>query len=209
MSISSERKGRGQKDGRILKILILTVILSFLTSWAVASSTPLETVEVGTNKVLQILKAESGNKQKRRADIRTVVNEYFDFDAMARRALGPHWNEESPAKQQEFTELFSEFLFNVYIDKVEKYTNEKITYNMKEAEGNYAVVDALVTGAPSGNIAIRYSLRLKNGNWKAYDVAIEGIGLINNYRSQFDSILSRSSFDELLNQLKQKNLQER
>ena len=95
-------------------------------------------------------------------------------------------------------------LFNTYIGRVEKYTNEKITYNQKRREGDYAVIEALVTGGQPGAIPIDYYLRLEDGNWKVYDVVIEGMGLVTNYRDQFNSILSRSSFDDLLRQLKNK-----
>lgn len=87
-----------------------------------ASSGPLETVQAGTDKVLQILKEQAGSEQKRRAEIRKVVDQYFDFDEMAKRALGPQWNQQSAEKQREYVQAFSEFLFSVYINKIEKST---------------------------------------------------------------------------------------
>jgi len=188
------------------KTFVIALVLGFLASQVIAASTPVEAVKAGTEKVLNILKEQPGNKQKQRAEIRKVVDEYFDFDEMAKRALGPHWNEQPPAKQQEYVQAFSEFLFGVYIDKIEKYTDEKVTYETKEGKGDRAVVNAVIAGSQTSKIPIEYRLQLKDGKWRAYDVVIEGVDLVNNYRSQFSSILANSSFDDLVNRLKGKNL---
>jgi phospholipid transport system substrate-binding protein len=190
----------------VLKGFTIVLFLCIMASLGIASTTPVDTVKSGTNEVLKVLKQQSGHKEQRRTGIRKVVDEYFDFNEMAKRALGPRWKEQPPAKQQEFARTFSELLFNVYIDKIERYTDEQITYSAKTEQGDHAVVDALVTGSQTGKIAIEYHLHLKDGNWKAYDVAVEGVDLVNNYRSQFNSILSRSSFDDLLKMLREKNL---
>ncbi|HYA41885.1 MAG TPA: ABC transporter substrate-binding protein [Syntrophobacteraceae bacterium] len=175
--------------------------------WApqvLADVNPQAAVKTATDQVLQLLREYRENTQARRQKIRSVVDEYFDFDAIAKRALGPRWKEQPPDKQQEFTRDFSQLLFNTYIAKVEKYANEKITYTQKQMSGDYAVVEVLVAGGQSERVAIDYYLRLKEGNWKVYDVVVEGVGLVTNYRSQFEEILSKSSFDDLLAQLKQK-----
>ncbi len=190
-----------------LKIFIAALAICFWSTRISASSGPLETVKTGTEKVLHILKMEVGNTEKRRAEIRKVVDEYFDFDEMAKRALGPSWKEQPPVKQQEYVGAFSQFLFNVYIDKIEKYTDEEITYETKGEKGGRATVDAIIAGSRTEKIAIEYRIHLRDGKWRVYDVVIEGVGLVNNYRSQFSSILTRSSIDDLLKQLKEKNLQ--
>ena len=186
------------------KMLIPAICLCLWASHAIAAENPQAVVKAGTDNVLQLLKQYPENTVARREKIRAAVNEYFDFNEIAKRALGPPWKEQPPEKQQEFTRCFSQLLFNTYIGRVEKYTNEKITYNQKRREGDYAVIEALVTGGQSGAIPIDYYLRLEDGNWKVYDVVIEGMGLVTNYRDQFNSILSRSSFDDLLRQLKKK-----
>ncbi len=188
----------------VSKTLIPMVCLCLLASQAIAAENPREVVKTGTDQVLQLLRQYPGNTQVRREKIRAVVDEYFDFDEIAKRALGPAWNGQPPEKQQEFTRDFSQLLFNTYIRKIERYTNEKITYSQKQTGGNYAVVEALVTGYRSGPVTIDYYLRLKDGEWKVYDVVIEGVALVTNYRGQFDDILLRNSFDELLRRLKEK-----
>ena len=112
--------------------------------------------------------------------------------------------EQPPEKQQEFTRDFRQLLFNTYIGKIEKYTNEKITYNQKQMGGDCAVIEALEVGDQSGAVPVDCYLRLKDGKWKVYDVVIEGINLVTNYRCQFEPILMRHSFDDLLRQIKEK-----
>ncbi|MGA2939084.1 MAG: ABC transporter substrate-binding protein [Syntrophobacteraceae bacterium] len=188
----------------VSRMLISLVCLCLWASHAIAAENPQAVVKTGTDKVLQLLKQYPENTQVRREKIRAAVNEYFDFEEIARRALGRPWKEQPPEKQQEFTRYFSQLLFNTYIGRVEKYTNPKITYNQKRREGDYAVIEALVVAGQSGTITIDYYLRLEDGDWKVYDVVIEGMGLVINYRDQFNAILSRSSFDDLLRQLKEK-----
>jgi phospholipid transport system substrate-binding protein len=188
----------------VSKMLIWVVCLCLWASYAIAAENPEAVIKTGTDKVLQLLKQYPQNALVRREKIRAAVNEYFDFEEIAKRALGPPWKAQPPEKQQEFTRYFSQLLFNTYIARVEKYTNEKITYSRKQMGGDYALIEALVVGGPSGTIPIDYYLRIENGDWKVYDVVIEGVGLVTNYRDQFNSILSRSSFDDLLRQLKAK-----
>jgi phospholipid transport system substrate-binding protein len=194
----------------ISKTLIIVFCLGLTVSPGMAVEDPNVLVKNGMDKVLQLLKEYPGDMQVRREKIRNVVDEDFDFTEMSKRALGPRWKTVSPEQQQEFTRDFSQLIFNVYIRKMEKYANEKIKIEFgrhKQMEGEFAVVDAFVAGDLSGKIAVNYSLIRKDGNWKVYDIVIEGIDLALNYRTQFDSILSKGSFDDLLRQLKAKNAQ--
>ncbi len=195
--------------GRVIKRLISKTLISLVclclcASQAIAAENPQAVVKTGTGQALQLLKEYPENTQARRQRIWAVVNQYFDFDAIAKRALGPPWNEQPPEKQQEFTRDFSRLLFNTYIGKIEKYTNEKITYSQKQMGSHHAVIEARVVGDQSGTIPIDYYLHLEDGDWKVYDVDVEGMSLAINYRDQFSEILSRSSFDDLLMQLREK-----
>ena len=192
----------------ISKMLISVFCLCLWASQAIAADDPQAVIKTGTDQVLKLLKKYPENTQVRREKIRVAVDryvdEYFDFDEIAKHALGTRWNEQPPEKQQEFTRDFSQLLFNTYIGKIGKYTNENITYNQKQIGGNCAVIEALGAGDQSSKVPIDYYLRLKDGKWKVYDVSIEGIGLVTNYRCQFEAILMRKSFDDLLRQLKDK-----
>lgn len=195
--------------GRVSKRLISNMLISLLcfcmcASQAIAAENPQAVVKTGTDQVLQLLKQYPENTHERRQKIWSVVKAYFDFDAIAKRAVGPEWNMQPPEKQQEFTRDFSRLLFNAYIGKIEDYTNEKITYSQEQIGKRYAVIEARIVGGQSGAIPIVYYLHLKDGDWKVYDVEIEGMSLVMNYRDQFNEILSRSSFDDLLRQLREK-----
>lgn len=192
----------------ISKTLISVACLCLWASQAIAAPNPQAVIKSGTDQVLQFLKEYPEDTRVRREKIRAVVEEYvgeyFDFDEIAKRAIGPRWRDVSSEKQREFTRDFSQLLFSTYIGDIQRYTNQRITYSQKQMGDGYAVIEALVVDARSGTIPIDYYLRLKDGNWKVYDVMVEGVGLVTNYRSQFDEILSRSSFDDLLRQLRAK-----
>jgi len=138
---------------------------------------------------------------ERRARLRDAVAPYFNFQEMAKRSLGIYWKDRSPSEREEFTRLYQELLENSYAGKIESYQGEKILYGKETADPPYAVVrTAIVT--MNGDIPVNYLLLLEGSRWRIYDVVIEGISLVNNYRSQFGSILQKSSFQELMRKLK-------
>jgi phospholipid transport system substrate-binding protein len=186
--------------------LVLTALVMFFVMPAPAvASDPVDTVQSGTQRVLQMLEQYPDDTHQRREKIRQAVNEYFDFEEMAKRSLGPQWGQQPPQKQQEFVDAFSQFLFNVYISRVEQYGGQEISYQSREVESRFAVVEATVSDDKAGEIPLEYRLHKPNGEWKAYDVVIEGVSLVRNYQSQFQSILAKGSFDDLLKQLQEKN----
>jgi phospholipid transport system substrate-binding protein len=182
----------------------------FFASSGVAANTPLALIQTGTDRALQVLRsAQSGagpNLRERRAEILQIVDEYFDFAEMARRALGRPWKDQSPQKQQEFADLFKQLIFNNYVGRVETYTgtNERVVYDEQKIEGEYALVKTRVLDYKNTNVQLDYRLRLIKGEWKVYDVIVEGVSLVENYRGQFNSILANKTFDALLSQLREK-----
>lgn len=195
------------------KLIIMKVAIPFLIVLAVLMATPaeaalppLDTVQSGTDRVLDVLKRSHGNVQGRRGEIRKIVDEYSDFEEMSKRSLGPLWKEQPASKQKEFVSAFSQFLFNWYIDRIEKYTDEKLIYKEQQLKGEYAAVDVQIVRSRGSEIPIQYRLLKNDNDWKVYDVTIEGVGVVSNYRSQFQSILSKESFDELLERLRQKRM---
>ena len=187
----------------VSKTLVLAVCLCLSGSWAMAEESPQSVVQTGTDQVLQVLKQYPQDTRASREKIRAAVNGYFDFEAMARLAVGPKWNKVPPEKQQEFTQEFSRLLFDTYIGDIEKYAGQRIAYNTKSVAPGYTVVEAIVQDQ-GGPVSLDYSLHQKDGNWKVYDVAVKGMSLAINYRSQFDTILANGSFDDLLTAVRQK-----
>ncbi|MGO9021916.1 MAG: phospholipid-binding protein MlaC [Syntrophobacteraceae bacterium] len=187
----------------IFKTLISVVCLCFWASQAIAAKNPREVIKNGTDQVLKILNEHPENTHARREEIRAVVDEYFDFEGIARCVLGSKWNNLPPEKQQEFTQDFTRPLINT-IGHMGNYANGEITYNQKQMGQDNAVVEALMSRNWVTKVGVDYYLYLKNGNWKVHDVAVQGVSLVSNYRCQFAAILSRNSFDDLLKQLEEK-----
>ncbi|MGA3116399.1 MAG: ABC transporter substrate-binding protein [Syntrophobacteraceae bacterium] len=187
----------------ISKTLILVVCLCLWGSQAIAADNPQAVVQTGTDQILKILMRYPQDTRTRREQIQAVVDGYFDFEAIARLAVGPRWQSLPPEKQQEFTRDFSKLLFNTHIGDLEKYAKQMLTYNHRTINQDYVVVEALVRDQ-GGPVFLAYYLHLKDGSWKVYDIAVDGVSLVANYRSQFHSILANSSFDHLSMMLKQK-----
>ena len=187
----------------ISKTLILVVCLCLWGLPAIAAEDPQAVVKNGTEQVLKILQQYPQDTKARRDQIRAAVEGYIDFEAIARLAVGRRWSTVPPEKQQEFTQELSKLLFNTYMGDIEKYAKQMLTYNHRTINPDYVVVEALVRDQ-GGPISLDYYLHLKDGNWKVYDIAVDGMSLAANYRSQFHSILANNSFDHLSMMLRQK-----
>ena len=193
-------------------IFALVFAVFFLSpSVSVASAfSPLQVIQSGSERGLQIIKDSlfQGGPDLRQTkdEILSIVDEYFDFAEMAKRALGRPWKDQEPEKQQEFVRLFKQLLFNTYVSRVEATAtpNTSTLYDTETVEGDYALVRTRVASASNPDVQIDYRLRLDETGWKVYDVVIEGISLVGNYRHQFGSILNNESFDSLLSRLRQK-----
>lgn len=202
---------RGNSTMTYIAVALVLYLYSSLTAApAAADQGPLQVIQSGTDRALDIIHSSKSGKapsiRQRRAEILSIVDEYFDFSEMAKRALGRPWKDQSPDKQKEFVSLFKQLLFNTYVDRVETYTgsNEKVVYDVQEVKGDYAFVKTRIINYQDTDVAVDYRLKEEKGNWKVYDVIVEGVSLVSNYRSQFTSILANESFDALLVKLRQK-----
>jgi phospholipid transport system substrate-binding protein len=187
----------------IVKTLIPVVCLCLWGSQAIAAENPQAVVQNGMDQILQILTQYPQDTHDRKEQIQAVVDGYFDFEAIARLAVGPRWKSLLPETQQEFTLEFSKLLFNTYVSDIQKYARQKLTYNRRTIDQGYVVVESLV-GDQGGPVSLDYYLHLTDGKWKVYDISVQGMSLVANYRSQFHSILANSSFDRLSMMLRQK-----
>ena len=160
----------------ISKTLILVACLCLWGSQAIAAENPKALVQSGMDQVLKIITQHPQDTRVRREQIQAVVDGYFDFEAMARLAVGPQWKSLLPEKQEEFTLEFSKLLFNTYVGDIQKYAQQKPTYNHRTINPDYVVVEALVRDQ-GGSVSLVYYLHLKDGNWKVYDVAVDGMSL--------------------------------
>jgi phospholipid transport system substrate-binding protein len=186
----------------------LGILIVFLATLPVYAGAPLDTVETNVNKVLDVLrdpklKAESA-KEMKKEKLDAIYEQMFDEVELSRRTLGGNWNKLNSAQQQEFVQLYRKILEKAYLDKILSYTNEKIVFSKENMlSNNQAEVQAKVITS-SNEIPIFYRVILKGGTWKVYDVGAENVSLVQNYRSQFNSILAKNTPDQLLEILRQK-----
>jgi phospholipid transport system substrate-binding protein len=167
-------------------------------------SGPLSVVNASVSHVLTIVRsqtADATDSGKRRAEIRQAAVELFDFDEMSRRLLGQRWTDASPEEQRDFVALFTDLLERAYLNTLGDYRLATITFQGETINGSYAQVQSRMA-AGKGEVAIEYLLLEQDGRWAVYDVAVDGVSLISNYRSQFNSILKRMSFTQLLERLR-------
>jgi len=201
------------KAGRFgwLGMALLAGVLG-LASGARASQGPLEVVRAGTERVLAILEAyqpgQAISVRAHREEILDIVHDYFDFREMAMRSLGPQWKKLSSAERDEFVDAFERLLFDNYVDRVDTYTraDEQVVFDGEEIREPYAQVKSRVVGYRDGDATVDYRLKRKSEGWMVYDVVVEGVSLVNNYRSQFNSILARKSFEQLLTEMREKKI---
>jgi phospholipid transport system substrate-binding protein len=123
---------------------------------------------------------------------------------MAKRSLGPAWNKRTPDEKKEFVSLFSDLLEDTYIRKIERYDHEKVLYTGERVEGSYAAVRTKVVTEKEVEIPVEYRIFRKDGKWEVYDIIIEGVSLVNNYRTQFSDIIRSESYAGLVKRLKAK-----
>lgn len=171
-----------------------------------ASDDPMAQLKAGVELVLEIVSrpmpvTEAGKVERVKA-IRQISEEMFDRKEMARSALGPHWAKRSASEQAEFVSLFIDLIANSYISKINLYSGEPIQFKDKQIDGDRATVHTVIVLKKGQATPVSYHTRKRGGRWLIYDVEIEGIRMISNYRSQFNRILSNSSFEQLLTQLR-------
>jgi phospholipid transport system substrate-binding protein len=149
------------------------------------------------------LKGE-GKLPERRAAVRKIANDIFDFGEIARRSLGRHWAARSEAEQKEFVALFGDLLERAYIAKIDVYGGEKILYTAERAEGEIAIVSTKIISRNGTEVPVDYRMLRRGERWLVYDVNIEGVSLVANYRTQFNKIIQTSSYGELVKKMKSK-----
>jgi phospholipid transport system substrate-binding protein len=169
---------------------------------------PTEQMRTTLNKVLAIVRNSNSNSEGQKEDVRTRLTEViyprFDFTEMAKRSLGSHWGRRSAEEQREFVKVFTGLLGRTYADSIESNSTQSMLYMREIADKDYAEVDTKIVTDKDEEVSINYKLHSVNNEWKVYDLVIEDISLVNNYRSQFDRVIARSSFEELIRVMKEK-----
>lgn len=189
----------------------LALALSFLTfaislSPAAADApSPKGEIQKTIDSIISIAGAHPGDEQKttRREELRKLINPKFNFAEMSKRSLGPNWNEITTEEQAEFTSVFSELLARTYLSKIETVQPGMVSVDSEQVELPRAVVKTVVT-SKGDKFPIDYKLSFQNNSWQVYDVVIENIGLVANYRNEFSGIIRKDKFSGLMEKLKKK-----
>jgi len=183
-------------------------IFLFMQPVSVSAGAPGDQVRQTVDKLLAILKdpqlKQEGRKNERHDELKKLIYQRFDFTEMARRCLGPEWRRHTPEEQKEFVQLFTDLLERAYLKQIESYNDQKVRYLNEREDSSYAQVDTKIVDNKGQEFSVNYRLHNVNGDWKVYDVVIEDISLVNNYRAQFSRVLASSSYQELVHRMKDK-----
>ncbi len=191
--------------------ILLTGLICFVLAAprCAHASTPTEAVRKTVDEVVRIVSNKElkkpANEHKRREELRQAIGSIFDYTQMSQRSLARYWRDRTPAERKEFTQLFESVLENSYANKIESYNNEKVVYLREVVNGNYAEVRSKVITAKHDEYSLDYRLMNENGKWMVYDVVIEGVSLVANYRGQFGDIIRADGYPALVKKLKAKS----
>jgi len=190
-------------------IVLLSIVISLLFSLPAWAGAPLDTVKLNVNKGLEVLrdpklKADSA-KEIKKEKLRLIYNNLFDDIELGKRTLSRNWNSMNTAQRQEFVKLFRQVLEKAYVDRILDYSDEKIVFDKETMlSDTQAEVQTRVLTSANKEIPIFYRAILKDGSWKVYDVVIENVSLVLNYRTQFNDIMAKNNPEHLLETLRQK-----
>lgn len=186
---------------------VMVLVAGLLLSVSQAFATPLEDVKKTVDDVVRIVADKNGknSEKKRRQALKRTISAIFDYNEMSKRSLGKHWNQLEQEEKVRFAELFAELLENSYAGKIESYNNEKIVYIKEQFDGDYAEIKSKVVTAKRDEFTLDYRMIRQNDRWMVYDVVIEGVSLVSNYRSQFGRIIKTNGYAGLVKKLETKN----
>jgi len=194
---------------RVALVVAVVVAGVALAATPARAGAPMDQLRFQIDRVLKIMDdpelKKEGRVKDRRVAVRKIANDIFDFGETAKRSLGRHWAARTPAEREEFVQLFSDLLERSYLSKIELYGGEKIQYLSDSVEdGDQGKVMTKIVTRQGSEIPIEYRMHKKGDRWLVYDVIIEGVSLVSNYRTQFNKIIQTSSFQELVKKMKNK-----
>ncbi len=190
-------------------IILAFLVISFFIPVNKTLASPVQDQLKGTiDNVLEILRDNSlngdGKREEKIKSIRRILHERFSFAKMSQLSLARHWKKRSNEEKKAFIEMFGQLLEEIYVSKIDIYTDEKVVYVKEFVRGKKAQVYTKII-TDTVEIPIDYRMyKTKDGKWMVYDLVIEGVSLVGNYRSQFDQILQKDPYEKLVENLKKK-----
>jgi phospholipid transport system substrate-binding protein len=197
-------------EKRMLQNLLCRTIIALVLIFGLATpglaGEPTDHIKKTTDKMITILNDPilKNNVAERRKMLRMTLNERFNWTEMARRSLANHWQGLTPEEKKEFVPLFTDLLENTYMSRIENYSGDKVNYIGERVKGNYSLVKVKIFTDKQTEIPVVYKMKKEGPEWIIYDVSIEGVSLVKNYQQQFDSIILSSSYQSLVEKLKEK-----
>ena len=195
-------------DKRFWFAIAAVVLATWTAAASVSAGVPTEQIRSTVDRAMLVLKdpqlKPAAKTKERRDQLKQILFGRFDFTEMAKRALGANWRRLTPKEQEEFVQLFTELLEHAYADIIESYTEDKIIYVGERLDGSYADVASKVLASNGAEYSLNYKAHLVNSEWRVYDVIAENISVVNNFRSQFNRVIAKSSYAELVRRLREK-----
>lgn len=182
---------------------LLIALFLVYSSWALASISPSMRIKQTVDEVLEVLRTPDLDQDKRRDMVRIIVRPRFDYRAMSQIILAQNWKNASQEQQNRFIYLFRDLLENTYFSAMDKYTGETVRMGQEKMEGKRAVVQTYIATS-SKEVPVNYNMRLKDDDWYAYDVSVDGVSLVSNYRTSFRNLVREKGMDGLLQELERK-----
>ncbi|MGD9171688.1 MAG: ABC transporter substrate-binding protein [Candidatus Thiodiazotropha sp.] len=183
-----------------------TLLLIFLFSFSLAASakiTPSERIKETVDQVLTVLQDDSLGSQDRRDKVKQIVRKRFDYESMSQVILGKNWRKATEPQRQQFITLFRELLEQTYYSAVDSYNNQSVRMGLERVKQKRANVQTFIVAA-NKELAVSYKMRYRNNDWYAYDVAVEGVSLVSNYRTSFNNLVREKGMEGLLTELAEK-----
>lgn len=185
--------------GHLIPLVAALVLGLASDAWA---GPPTDQLRVYTDEVVKVLQNPVLTLPERREAVKHLAEEVFEVSETAKRALGQHWLQRTPAEREEFVKLFANLLEQTYIARIGEFGGEKLRYVSEQIDGDQAFVRARITTKKGTEVPVESRLLLKENRWLIYDILVENLSLISNYRSQFDRVIRTTSYEELVKRLK-------
>jgi phospholipid transport system substrate-binding protein len=188
--------------------LLFAMPLAAIPAVTPGGAPPMTVVKSLVDPALEILRDKGEAAEERREKLRGLVDGHFDFPSMARSALGYHWRDLSPSQRSQFTEVFSNFIQDSYLSKIQDYSGQTVQFNRQVMhDDGYSEVLSSVIQPGHKPVPLNYQLKQQGGDWKIYDVTVDNISIVANYRNQFSRIINNRGFNSLLEEVKNKDQQ--
>jgi phospholipid transport system substrate-binding protein len=184
---------------RLIPLIAVLVLGLASDAWA---GQPTDQLRAYTDQVLKVLQNRALSLPDRREAVRHLAEDVFEVSETAKRALGQHWVQRTPAEREEFVKLFANLLEQTYIARIDEFGGEKLTYVSEQIDGDRAIVRARIATKNGTEVPVESRLLQKENRWLIYDILVENLSLISNYRSQFDRVIRTTSYEELVKRLK-------